>query len=342
MAWTHRIANVFRSDQVGDELDDELAFHIAELTDELIEHGMDPEQARLEARRRFGNLAARKEEARNMDIARSLEAFVGDLRYGARQLKLNPGFAAVAVLSLALGIGANSAIFQLINALRLRSLPVPNAEQLVRVDKDGEFYSSGWFSGRHRMFTYAQFEQMTLHQRAMSGLMAFGTNRFNLSSGGEARYAEAIYVTPNFLQVLGVAPMLGDWLPPDTDPRDCSGAGALLGHAFWQREYGGDPSVVGRDIVLEGRAFPILGVAPRSFVGLEPARRFHVAVPLCADGLLRGGRRQPPDESDRVVAYAGWKAQSRLVNRASLLEHAGHLSSDLRGDSAPLLSPRIA
>jgi predicted permease len=301
MAWVGRIRNVFRQDALSRELDDELEFHIAELIDELVEGGMDPAAARREARRRFGNYTVKKEEVRGMDIARSLEAFVGDLRYGARQLRLNPGFAAVAVLSLALGIGANSAIFQLINALRLRSLPeVRNAEELVALEKAPEFYSSGWFSARHPAFTYAQIEQIWQQQQSFTGLLAFGTNRFNLSRGGEARYAEGMYVTPNFLEALGVAPMLGAWLPADADPRDCSGAGVLLDYAFWQREFGGDPAAVGRDITLNGHSFPILAVTPPTFTGVEAGRRFDLAVPLCADGVFAG------DGKGRLANMTAW------------------------------------
>jgi len=289
MSWFDRTLNVFRARRVDAELDDELAFHIAERTDALIAEGLSPEAAAFEARRRFGAFTRQREETRDMDIARSLEAFLEDVRYGARQLRFNPGFATVAVLSLALGIGANSGIFQLINALRLRPLAVPEARELVVVDAEPDFLSSGWFEGRHRIFTWPQVEQLSERQEALEGLLAFATTRFNLSQGGEARYAEALYVTPNFLDVLRVSPALGHWLAADTDPRDCSQAGVLLGHSFWQREFGGDPDVVGKPIALDGTRLPILGVTPASFVGLEPARRFDVAVPLCADGLLRDG-----------------------------------------------------
>ena len=126
-------------------------------------------------------------------------------------------------------------------------------------------------------------------------MLAFGTRRFNLSDGGDVRFAEGLFVTPNFLDVLGVAPVLGSWIPPDTDPKDCSRAGALLDYGFWQREYGGDPAVIGRDIRLNGRQLPILAVTPRSFFGVEPARRFDIAVPLCADALFAddGGAGSP-------------------------------------------------
>ncbi len=286
MGWYQRVLNVFRSKSVSVNVDDELAFHLEELTDELVSRGLTREQARQEAARRFGNYTSRREEVGDVAFARWLQRLVSDLRYGSRQLRAAPAFTIVAVLSLALGIGANSAIFQLINAIGLRGLPVRHPSELVAVDAAPGFYASGWSVGRHRVFTYAQVDELSRLQEAFSGLLAFGTTRFNLSDGGDARYAEGLFVTPNFLDVLGVAPVLGSWLPPDTDPKDCSRAGALLDYGFWQREYGGDPAVIGRDIRLNGRPLPILAVTPRSFFGVEPARRFDVAVPICADALF--------------------------------------------------------
>ena len=286
MGAIRRIANIFRTERHLAEVDEEIAFHLAERAAELEAAGLSREEARREARRRFGNLSRQREETRDMDIARRIEALLQDLRYGARQLRLNPGFTAVAVLSLALGIGANLAMFQLINALRLRSLPIEAAGQLATVRKPLNFMTAGWSSGRHDTFTYAQFEQMREHQEAFDDLTAFGTTRFNLSPGGEVRKVDALYVAPNFLAVLGVRPVLGGWLDPATDPHDCGQAGALLDYEFWQREYAGDPAVVGRTLTLNGQAFPVLGVTPRSFGGVEPERRFDVAVPLCADSLM--------------------------------------------------------
>src|SRR5690606_37426005 len=114
----------------------------------------------------------------DVEVARTLESLMRDLRYGARQLISNPGFTAVALLSLTLGIGANSAIFQVMNALQLRSLPIPDAEQLVSVDTAPDFFQLGWVTGRHQVFTYSQFEQMATHQQTFSGLLAFATSRF--------------------------------------------------------------------------------------------------------------------------------------------------------------------
>lgn len=298
MAIFQRIANLFRVDRLSAELDEELAFHIAERTDDLVAEGMSEQEARREARKRFGHYVVQREETRDMNIYRWLEALVGDAKYGVRQLWLNPGFAAVAVLSLALGIGANSAIFQFINALRLRSIPVPNAEELALFDRGPDFSTSGWYSSRHPAFTFPQYLQVREQQQAFSDVLAFGTTEFNLSLGGESRYAEGLWISPNFVELLGVAPMLGNWLPADSDPRDCASAGALLDYKFFEREYSADPEIIGKNINLDGRAFPIVAVMPPHYRGLEPDRRFDVALPICADGLFASdgvGRLQRRD-----------------------------------------------
>ena len=222
-----------------------------------------------------------------MDISRRAESVVRDVQYGLRQLRLNPGFTTVAVLSLALGIGANSAMFQLLNAVRLRPLPVAHPGGARDGDETGRVLRVRLVGG----------PQSGLHVRAVPGDRAdtsrhsrdsrrSRTQQFNLSDGGQARYAEGLFITPNFLSVLGVTPQLGAWLPADADPRDCGHAGALLNHAFWQREFGGDPAVIGRAIMINGRSFPIHAVTPASFFGVEPAYRFDVALPLCADTVL--------------------------------------------------------
>ena len=284
-----RLLNVFRVNRLSHELDEELAFHVAERIDDLVAAGFTEKDARKEALRCFGNYTVQKERTRDMDIAGWLEGVTNDLRHGARQLRLNPGFTAVAVLSLALGIGANTAIFQLINAIRLRSLPVHEPERLVAIDEDGDFLTAGWYSSRHRAFTYAQFDEIRKRQQAFSGVFAFGTERFNLSRGGEARYSEGLYVSSGFLDVLGVQPIAGRGFTTEDDRLDCASGGALLNFGFWQREYAGDLAAVGKTIYLSGHTFPIIGITPAEFFGIEPGKRFDVALPLCADSALNPG-----------------------------------------------------
>src|SRR5579872_4559707 len=206
-----------------------------------------------------------------------------DLRYGARQLWTNPGFAAVAVASLALGIGANTAIFQLVNAVRLRSLPVERPEELAYIDFAKGAQRSGWFSTRSARMTHAQWVEIRDRQQAFSGALAWSATRFNLATGGEARYAEGLFVSSDFFRVLGVQPLLGRTFGADDDRPGCGTPAAVVSYSFWQRELAGDPAALGRTVSLDGRPFPIIGVTGADFFGVEVGQRYDVAIPLCAD-----------------------------------------------------------
>ncbi|HTQ52835.1 MAG TPA: ABC transporter permease [Bryobacteraceae bacterium] len=220
-----------------------------------------------------------------------LKTLVQDLRYGARQLRSNPGFAAVAVLSLALGVGANTAIFQLVDAVRLRSLPVKNPEELVTIDFAKNSSRSGSWSTRSARFTSVLWDQLHALTEPFSGMIAWSAARFNLAQGGEARYAEGQYVSGDFFPVLGVPPAIGRTLTPGDDQEGCSTPGAVLSYAFWQREMAGDERALGKDLLLDGRRFTVIGVMPPQFFGVEVGNRFDVAVPLCADQRKRAKSR---------------------------------------------------
>ena len=140
-----------------------------------------------------------------------------DLRYGARTLLKNPVFTLIAVITLGLGIGANTAIFSLINTVALRPLPVAHPEALGVIAPSGDFFRMGAVQGRNQTFTFAQFDAIAARQRAFSGLAAFSTRSFDLSDGGQVRMASGLFVTPNFLSVLGVTPVLGSWMRPDAE-----------------------------------------------------------------------------------------------------------------------------
>ena len=150
-----------------------------------------------------------------------------DFRYGSRVLGRNPGFLAIATLSLALGIGANTAIFQLLDAVRLRLLPVAHPEQLAELQiAKNEHCCSGNFSDRHPNLTYPQWEQIRNHQQAFSGIFAWGDQRFNLAEGGEARNAEGLWVSGDFFRTLGVQPLVGRLIAAEDDRPGCGGAKA--------------------------------------------------------------------------------------------------------------------
>jgi predicted permease len=277
-----RVWGTLSPDRFDRELEEELRQHVEFAAEDARRRGPVSERDVRAIRLRAGGITQAMEAVRAQRGIPALESVLRDARYSLRQLRLNPGFTTVAVLSLALGIGANSAMFQLLNAVRLRPLPVARPSELAVVTRSAPFEAIGWSAGRNESFTFAQFEEISRRQQAFSGFLAFGTRQFNLSTGGQVRYADGLYISPNFLEVLGVAPQLGAW-PAGSDPRDCANEGVLLNDGFWRREFGGDPGVVGRTMTLDGRRLPIHAVAPPSFYGVEPAYRFDVAVPLCSD-----------------------------------------------------------
>jgi putative ABC transport system permease protein len=224
-----------------------------------------------------------------MNPSRLLESLWQDFRYGARLLRMNPGFFAVATISLALGIGANTAIFELLNAVRLRMLPVAHAEQLAELQiAENEHCCSGNFSDRRPNFTYPQWEQIRNHQQAFSGIFAWGDHRFNLAVGGEARYAEGLFVSGQFFQTLGVRPLMGRLIGDSDDIPSCGSPGAVISYPFWQREFGGDAQVLGKRLSLDGRSVEVMGVTPPEFFGVEVGRNFDIAVPVCSEPLIAG------------------------------------------------------
>src|SRR5580704_7496320 len=182
-----------------------------------------------------------------------LESLWQDFRYGGRLLRISPGFFAIATISLALGIGANTAIFELLNAVRLRMLPLAHPEQLAELEiAENEHCCSGNFSDRRPNFTYPQWEQIRDHQQVFSGIFAWGDNRFNLTDGGEARFAEGLWVSGQYFATLGVRPLLGRLISDEDDRPGCGSPTTVISYAFWQREFGGDPEVLGKKLSLDG------------------------------------------------------------------------------------------
>src|SRR5580698_8158647 len=215
-----------------------------------------------------------------------MDRYSGDLRFGLRQLRLNPTFTVVAVLSLALGIGANTAIFQLVDAIRLRTLPVEKPEQLAYIDFAKEARRSGWWSTRSANFTSNLWDSVRRQEQAFSGMIAWSAQGFNLAEEGKARYAEGLFVSGEFFNVLKVPAIVGRVFSARDDRPGCGSPGAVIGYSFWQSEFGGDPAVTDRSVRLDGRLFPVIGVAAPGFFGVEIGHKFDVAVPICSDPMF--------------------------------------------------------
>src|SRR3982750_1852097 len=281
----------FRRARWDDERARELESYLAEEIADNLARGLTPEQARAAAHRKLGNATRIREEIYTMNSLGFLETLWQDLRYGARLLRRNPTFAVVAILTLALGTGANTAIFQLVNAVRLRTLPVERPEQLVEVrivkTRNGR---TGQFMGSRASVSNPLWERIRAEQQVFSGMLAWGATGWNLAPGGEVRLAQGLYISGDFFPTLGVTASRGRLIASSADVKGCGAPGAVISDAFWQREYGADPSIVGRSILLDGHTFPIIGVTPASFHGLEVGRSFDVAMPICAEPIFRGPR----------------------------------------------------
>lgn len=285
MAWYHRLRNTVRPDELSRELDCELEFHLAERIDELVAGGMTEEAARREARLAFGNPTVQKERTRDRDILPWLESLVADVRYALRSLRASPGFAAVAILSLGLAIGANTAIFTLMDAVMLRSLPVANPEELVRVTTP---IRSGSLGEGGDNFTNPIWEALRDRQDVFSGAFATAEERFDLAGGGESRPVAGAWVSGGYFPALGVRPAAGRLLSPADDVRGCAPV-AVISHAFWRRTYGARSDAVGKTLSLNGHPFEIIGVAAAGFSGMHVGRAAQVYVPLCAMPIVQGG-----------------------------------------------------
>ena len=231
-----------------------------------------------------------------------MTSFWRDLRHAFRFLRLSPGFTFVAVLTLALGIGANTAIFQLIDSIRLRTIPVKNPQELGTIRIADRQWGSGQFSSQYSQLTFAMWEQIRKRQEGFAEIAVWSDQRFNLATGGEVRKAKGIRVSGDFFHVLGVEPILGRLLGPEDDQPGCAASAANISYAFWQRNFGGDPSVVGRRLTLDGNSFQVIGVTQTGFNGISIGDTYDVAVPVCVEPILS------PRNNRLTLRHAWWLA----------------------------------
>jgi predicted permease len=285
-----RLMRFFRRGHWDEERARELEAYIAQEIDDNVARGMTREQARAAAYRKLGNPTLIREDIYTMNSLGFIESIWQDLRYGIRLLARNPTFAVVAILTLALGTGANTAIFQLVDAVRLRTLPVADSDRLVEVRVRSAKGRTGSFISNRPMLSSPLLDRIRAEQQVFSSMLAWGSATWNLSSGGEVRPAQGLYVSGDYFPTLGVAAEAGRLFTPDDDVRGCAAPGVVLSHAFWRREFGGNRNVVGQPITLDGHKLDIVGVAPAWFTGVDVGRTFDVAVPTCADPLFRGAR----------------------------------------------------
>lgn len=272
-----RIKALVRRRQLDRDLSDELQFHLAMREKKLREQGVAAEEAHYAARRNFGNAVQAKEANRELWTFPILETLGQDLRYGLRQLRGNPGFTAVAVITLALGIGANVAIFGLVNAVLLRPLPYPNPGRLMHVDwlfKNGDVPS---VTGEEYVFWRE-------HSRVFQSTAAYGLfpKGFNLLAGTEPEHVKAWEVSHDFFRTFGVQPFLGRSFTPEED-RPGGTRTVVLSYGLWKQRFGAQRSIVGRSVILDGQSYSVVGVMPKGFrfsLPYAPVGNIQAWVPL--------------------------------------------------------------
>jgi predicted permease len=252
-----------------------------------------------------------------MSPGSSFESLRQDFRHAVRLLIREKSFTVAAVLSLMLGIGANTAIFQLLDAIRLRALPVDRPEQLAEVRIGGRASRTGSFNGRYPNLTFAMWERLGEDQQAFDELFAWGSRRFNTSPAGEVHFVEGLFVSGNYFTALHVPPFVGRVFADRDDVRGCGPAGAVISHAYWQREFGADPAVLSRTISLDGFPFPVIGVTPPWFFGMEVGRRYDVAIPLCADDVFSEGTSRRDRRDSWWLTAAGRLENGWTIERAT-------------------------
>jgi len=252
-----RLRALWRSEGIHDEISEEIRLHIELRAEENVRRGMTPEEAQRVAELQFGRFDRIKEEGYDVRGGRWMETTWQDLCYGARWLLKKPGFTVTAALTLALGIGANTAIFSVVNALLLRPLPYADPERLVWIGEVAQNQTDNSVPGAHYLEWVAQ-------SKTLDQIAAFAPNEVTLSGAGESEKLKVIKVSANFLSTLGVQPEFGrNFLSADDQP-GVEGV-AMISDGLWQRRFSSDQKAVGQTITLDDNRFTIIGVLPPDF-----------------------------------------------------------------------------
>jgi ABC-type antimicrobial peptide transport system permease subunit len=259
-----RLCGLLRKNRIEQEMDDEMRFHLLMRTRDNIECGMRPDEAEREARRRFGNVGRIKDLARDIKGGGFMETLLQDLRYGARMLMKQMGFTLIAVITLALGIGANTAVFSLVNVFMLRLLPVKDPEQLVFVKAVSP---QGRTTGS---FSYGAFEQFRDLSHSFSGVFAYDATRFSATVKGQPEMIWGDFVSGSYFDVLGVSALHGRAFTAADDLLGKEPV-AVISHGYWERRFGSDPAAVGQTIYVGKLPLTVIGVTPPGFLGRKVA-----------------------------------------------------------------------
>ena len=314
-----------------ESFDEEIREHIERLEERYTAQGMSVQEAARAARRQFGNVTILRERQRAQRGCISPAEWWRDARFGARMLARTPSVTLIAALTLALGIGLNVAIFTVLDALMFKALPVVQPERLVQLRR----------ANGDDSFTNALWKQIRARQDAFSGVFAYQGRLFDSASVGEKHFVSGLYVSGSYFSTLGVPAVIGRVLSDQDDRREAAPV-AVISYPFWKTQFGGDPGILNRQIVLEKHRFQIVGVTPPGFYGTDVGYQFDVAVPieseriiepehpvldnpmgwwLCVFGRLKAG-------VTLEQAQARMRALSPRINAAALPPQADAATSD--------------
>ena len=273
-----------RRDRFERDLDDELRTTLDLLVAEKLRAGLTPPQAERAARLELGNVEAVKDQVRDALAVRVIDDARRDVRLAVRSLRASPLVTAVAIVSLALAIGANAAVFSIVNGLLLRSLPVREPARLVMI-------TDAAAAPRVRVWEYSFWQQLQQRPRLFESAAAWSFTRFNLAPSGESQFVEGLWATASLFDTLGVGAFLGRIFSAADDRRGGGPDGpvTVISHAYWQRRFGGADDVIGRVVRLNDVPYTIVGVMPPRFFGPEVGRAFDYIAPLHTEPLSRGG-----------------------------------------------------
>jgi putative ABC transport system permease protein len=325
--WHRLKALIFRR-RLERDLDDELAFHLAMREAEYIRDGVPRDRAREAARRQFGNVTHFREQTRDMWTFSSLETLTQDVRFAFRTLRKSPGFTGVAVLALAIGIGANTAIFSLVDASRARALPYKEPDRLVQLW--GNVMRA---SLERRGTSYPDFTDWRRLSRSFEDVAAVNQQSVTMLAGGEAERISSEYVSAGYFELLGITPVRGRTFQPIEDVVSSPAYITVISDGLWKRRFGGDPDIVGRSLTLTGQPFTVIGIMPPGFKGISDSAELWVPFAVFAPASVmnqRGNRGFAPIARLKpAVTIAA--AQSEMNTIAKQLEQSYPATNDKRG-----------
>jgi hypothetical protein len=278
-----RLASLFRRSRLDSDLDEELRSHIDIATAENMTLGMNRKEARRAALRSFGGVTQTREAYRIGRGFPFLDQLARDVRYGCRQLLRSPGFAFTAILTLALGLGANTAVFSLINALLLRPLPVPHAEQLSVLN-----YGSSEGNGPGYSFSSPLFRALEKRHDIFESIAAFSERPVQLRGGSGNVNIPGAMVSGQYFEMLQTPPLAGRYLTPQDDQKGGASSqfGVVISEGFWRSWFNRSPNVIGSKLIIANSPFVVVGVMPSQFIGADPVDRPQIYAPLWSEPIL--------------------------------------------------------